>query len=88
MALLVFPHLGESACSVELRDNIEARVGLSTVIRDQRDFEPPRIEGPHDLLAGRSDALSELLQPTRTYEGLWSDLRDDHGGVSQRGAQP
>lgn len=43
MVLLAFPHLGESACSVE------------------------------------------LLQITRTYEGLWSDLRDDHDRGSQRG---
>ena len=88
MALLAFPHLGESACSVELRDNIEGRVGLSTVLRDQRHSEPSRIEGPHALLAGRSDALLEMLQFTRTYEGLWSDLCDDHDRVSPRVAQP
>lgn len=86
MALLAFPHLGESACSVELRDNIETRVGLSTVIRDQQHFEPSRIEGPPALVAGRSDALFELLQFSRAYEGLWSDPRDDNARASQRDA--
>ena len=86
MALLAFPHLSESACSVELRENIEARVGLSTVIRDQQHFERSRIQGPRDLLAGRSDALFGRLQITRTCEGLWSDLHDDHDRASQRGA--
>ena len=86
MALLAFPHRGESARSVKLRENIEARVSLSTVIRDQQHFEPSRTEGPRDLLAGRSDALSELLQLTRNYEGLLSDLHDDNDRASQRGA--
>ena len=86
MAPLAFPPLGESACSVKLRDKIEASAGLSAVIRNQQHFEPPRIEGPRDLLSGRSDALSDPLRPTRTYEGLWSDLRDDHDSASQRGA--
>lgn len=85
MVLLAFPHLGESACSVELRDKIGARVGLSTVIRDQQHFEQSRTEGPRDPSAGRSDASPELLQITRTYESLWSDLLDDYDRGTQRG---
>lgn len=88
MVLLAFPHLGESACSVELRDKIEARVGLSTRISGQQHVEPSRIEGPRDLLAGRSDALLMLLALTRTYEGLWSDLCEGHERASKRGDWP
>ena len=84
MVLLAFPHLGESACSVELRDKVEARVGLSTRISGRQHIEPSRIEGPCDLMAGRSDASLELLPLTWTYEGLWSELRDDHERASKR----
>ena len=85
MALLAFPHLGESARSVKLRDKIEARGRLSIMIRDQQHFEPSRIERPCDLLAGRSDASLDLLQRVRSYAGLWSDLDDDHDRASNRG---
>lgn len=88
MVLLAFPHLGESACSVELRDKIEARAGLSTGISGQQHVEPSRMEGPRDLLAGRSDALSMLLPLTRTYEGLWSDLRVGRETASKRSDWP
>ncbi len=85
MVLLALPHLAESAGSVELREKIGARVGLSTVIRDQQHIEPSRIEGSRDPLAGRSDASLELLPITRTYESLWSDLLDDYDRGTQRG---
>ena len=88
MLLLAFPHLGESACSVELRDKIEARVGLSTRISGRQHVEPSRIEGPRDPLSGRSDDLLLLLPPTRTYEGLWGALREGHERASKRSDWP